>query len=124
LELRAALFGWQIRSYSLHLFGIAAFSRQTEDHASRRERIKQMGKLRYILIFGVLALDFAFAVAIPVADLSEQPSHGWVFAIVQLAIPSVFFGCFHGSRIWSEAFRYSVPFPPDYPSPKMKARYW
>jgi 4-amino-4-deoxy-L-arabinose transferase-like glycosyltransferase len=111
----AGLVWLAIWSYSLHRFGIAAFSRQTEDHAGRRERIKQMGKLWYILIFGVLGSGPAFAVAITAADLLEQPSHGSMFAIAQLATLSVFFGCFHGSRVWSEAFRDSVPFPPNYP---------
>src|SRR6267378_3931433 len=44
-----------IWAYCLHLFGFAffaVFSGKPEDRASRRERIKQMGKLRYILMFG------------------------------------------------------------------------
>jgi hypothetical protein len=104
--------------YSLHVFGIAAFSRQAEDRVRRRERIKQMGKLRYILVFGVLGSGLAFGLGITAADLLEQPSHGWVSAIAKLVLRSVLFGCFYGATTWSEAFRDPVPFPPNYPPPK------
>ena len=107
-----------IWSYSLRLFGIAAFSRQAADRASRRERIKQMGKLRYVLIFGVLGSGLAFGLALITADLLDQLSHGWVFAIVKVVFLSVFFGCWQGARTWSEHFRDPVPFPPNYPSLK------
>jgi hypothetical protein len=107
-----------IWSYSLHVFGIAAFNRQAEDRASRRERIRQMGRLRYILVFGVLGSGLAFGLAITTGDLLEQPSHGWVSAIAKLVFSSVFFGCFYGAMTWSESFRDPVPFPPNYPPPK------
>lgn len=53
-----------IWSYLLRLFGIAAFSRQAVDRASRRERLKQMGHRRYVLIFGVLGPGLAFGLAL------------------------------------------------------------
>ena len=107
-----------IWSCLLHLLGIKTFSRQAEDRARRRERIKQMGKLRYIMIFGVLGYGLAYGVAITVADLLEFPFHGWVFAIAKLVLLSALFGCFYGARTWTEAFSDPVPFPPDYLLPK------
>jgi hypothetical protein len=107
-----------IWAYSLHVFGIAAFSWRADDRSSRRERIKHMGKLRYILIFGVLGSGLAFGLGITAADLLGRDSHGWVFAIAKLVFLSVLFGWFQGARTWSEGFSDPVPFPPDYPPPK------
>jgi hypothetical protein len=99
----------------LHAFGITVLRRKLEDHATRRERMKQLGKLRYILISGVLGVGLSFGLAITAADLVAHYSHGWVFAIVKLVLFSVFFGWFNGARTWSEVFRDPVPFPPNYP---------
>ena len=53
--------------------GIPVFKRGPQERASRKERILQMGKLRYILVFGVLGYGFAFGlgVAIAGADISR-----------------------------------------------------
>jgi len=107
-----------IWTLSLHAFGIAVFRRQAEDRASRRERLKQMGKLRYILSFGVLGIGLAFGLAITAADCFVHNSHGWVSAFGKLVFLSVLLGWFHGARTWSEAFRHPVPFPPIYPPAK------
>jgi len=77
-----------------------------------------MGKLRYILIFGVLGFGLAFGLGITAAGLLDHPSHGLVFNISKLVLSSVLFGWFQGARTWSEAFRDPVPFPPNYPPPK------
>jgi hypothetical protein len=61
-----------IWAYCLHLFGFAfsaVFTRSPEDRASRRERLKQMGKLRYILMFGVLGYGLALGLGITTGDL-------------------------------------------------------
>jgi hypothetical protein len=107
-------------AYWLHLFGIAffAFRRRPEDRASRRERIKQMGKLRYILMFGVLGFGLALGLGITTADLLVQESHGWVAVVGKLVLLSVLGGWFQGARTWSENFRDPVPFPPNYPPAK------
>ena len=109
-------FTWlAIWAYSLHIFGIATFWRQAQDQASRRRRIKRMGKPRYILIFGVLGSGLAFGLGITTAGLLDDRSRGVVFTIAKLVFSSVLFGWFQGARTWSEAFRDPVPFPPNYP---------
>jgi hypothetical protein len=111
--------GWLgIWSYSLCLFGIAAFSRQSVDRAGRRERIKELGKLRYVLIFGVLGPGIAFGLALVAVDLLDQLYRGWVSAMLKLVSLSVFFGSWQGVRTWSEEFRDPVQFPSDYSSLK------
>ena len=107
-----------IWALSLRAFGIAVLSRQTEDRVRRRERIKQMGKLWYILIFGVVGYGLAFGLAITAAGFLDHDSHRWGFAIGKLVFLSVLFGCFHGVRTWNDAFRGPVPFPPNYGPPK------
>ena len=107
-----------IWALSLRAFGIAVFSRQAEDRVRRRERIKQMGKLWYILTFGVVGYGLSFGLGITAAGFLDHDSHGLGFSIGKLVFYSVFFGCFHGVRTWSEAFRDPRPFPPVYPPPK------
>jgi hypothetical protein len=121
IAIAVALAWMGIWAYCLHLFGfafLAVFSRKPEDRASRRERIKQMGKLRYILMFGVLGFGLALGLGITTADLLAQESHGWVAVVGKLVLLSVLGGWFQGARIWNEAFRDPVPFPPNYPPPK------
>lgn len=107
-----------IWALSLRSFGIAVFSRQAEDRVRRRERIKQMGKLWYILIFGVVGYGISFGLAITAAGFLDHDSHRWAIAMGKLVFSSVLFGCFHGVRTWSETFRDPVPFPPNYGPPK------
>ena len=118
----AVALAWMaIWAYCLHLFGIAfsaVFMRQPEDRARRRERIKRMGKLRYILIFGVLGFGVALGLAITTGDLLEQESHGWIAVVAKFVLFSVLGGWFQGAWTWSENFRDPVPFPPNYLPPK------
>ena len=107
-----------IWALSLRAFGIAEFSRQAQDRIRRRERIKQMGKVWYILIFGVVGYGLAFGLAITAAGFLDHDSRGLGFSIGKLVFLSVVFGCFQGVRTWSESFRDPVPFPPVYPPPK------
>ena len=118
LGFAAALAWLAIWAFSLHLFGIAAFERQAKDRASRRERIKQMGKLRYILIFGLLGYGLAFGLAVTVNDWLVRTSHDWVLSTDKFVMSSVLYGWFYGAMTWRESFRDPVPFPPDYPPPK------
>jgi hypothetical protein len=121
IAIAVALAWMGIWGYCLHLFGFATFAvfrGQPEDRGSRRERIKKMGKLRYILTFGVLGFGLALGLGITTADLLARDSHGWVAVVGKLVLLSVLGGWFQGARIWNEAFRDPVPFPPNYPPPK------
>jgi MFS family permease len=111
------LFWLALWAYSLRLFGIEALRRQAKDRTVMRERMKRMGKFRYILIFGVLGAGLAFGLALTTADLLEHLSHGWVLTIAKLVFLSVLFGWFQGARNWN-GFKDPVSFPPNYPPPK------
>ena len=92
--------------------------RRPEDRASRRERIKRMGKLRYILTFGVLGFGFSLGLGITTVDLLAQQSHGWIAVVEKFVLLSVLGGWFQGAWTWSENFRDPIAFPPNYPPPK------
>ena len=112
-------FAWlAVWALLLRAFGISAFGREPENRASRRERIKRMGKLRYILVFGVFGFGLACGLAITVAESLSLDFRGWTSALGKLAMFAVLLGWFQGARNWSEAFRDPVPFPPEYPPPK------
>lgn len=101
----------------LHLFHIPAFTRTAEERESRRERLRLMGKLRYILVFGVLGVGLAFGLGITVVDLLDHRFDGWLNIVEKLALLSVLLGWYHGATTWS-GLRGPVPFPPDYPKPR------
>ena len=111
-----------IWAYSLHAFGIAVFPRKAEDRATRRERIRKMGKLRYILVFGMLGFGLAFGLGITTADFLQPDSFNWAYELPKLVFLSVVFGLFHGVRNWGE-FRDPVPFPPNYPPNECRSCY-
>jgi hypothetical protein len=103
---------------TLRAFGILVFSRTPEERAFRRERLLRLGKLRYILIFGVFGYGFAFAAGIAVAGLIGHDSTGWAGAAAKVVLLSLLGGWFQGARTWNETFRSPAPFPPDYASLK------
>jgi hypothetical protein len=100
--------------FVLRVLGIPLLQRNAQDRASRRERIKQLGKLRYMLLSGVLGFGLAFGFAITVADFIWRDSFKWGYELPKLAFLSIVFGLFQGVRNWSE-FRDPIPFPPNYP---------
>jgi len=113
----AVAFGWSaIWVAVLRVFAIPVLIRTPEDKAAQKQRIHQMGKLRYILIFGVLGSGIAFGLGLTTADFLDHLWHGWGFGIAKLVFVSVLFGWFNGARTWSEGF--PVPFPPNYPPAK------
>jgi hypothetical protein len=69
-----------------------------------------MGKLRYILIFGVLGNGFAFGLAIAVATGASFCKLGRAAAI--FGAVSLLGECFHGVRTWNHFFHTEVSFPP------------
>jgi hypothetical protein len=107
-----------IWAVTLRAFGISVLSRVPEERSHRRERFLRMGKLRYILIFGVFGYGLALGLAVSIAGLLGRSSGGWVAAVVEVVLLSLVGGWIHGARTWNEAVRYPVPFPPDYASLK------
>ena len=100
----------------LRAFGIPVLKRSPEERAARRERILAMGKLRYVLIFGVLGNGLGFGLGIVVANIVATPHFSdWIRAATQLALSMVFFGLWNGVATWNQSFRGEVPFPPHYP---------
>ena len=103
----------------LHVLGVAPVIGKVEDLASTRERLKRVGKLKSILIFGVLGPGLMFGLAMITIDLVSHRSAGWLSELVKLAFYALFFGVFQGSWRWHRVFRDPVPFPPDYPPSKL-----
>jgi len=100
--------------YFLGALGFPLLRRKGEDQNCRRERLKRMGKTRYVLLFGVLGSGLAFGLAMTVADYAWRDPLQWFYELSKLVFLSVVFGLFQGLRNWSE-FRDPVPFPPEYP---------
>ena len=95
----------------LYALGFAPFRRKAEDCSIRRERLKHIGKLKYIAVFGVLGPGLAFGLALTTADVLRGDSVTWAAETAKLVFLTVFFGLFQGVRSWREAFRDSVPSP-------------
>jgi|ERR1700735_213451 len=115
----AFAFAWlAIWAGFLHIFGFSPFRRKIEDSASKRQRLKRLGKLRYILTFGVLGPGFAFGLAMITMDVLSNRSRGWVSESIKFAFFAVFFGLFQGFGSWRNELRDPVSFPPAYPPVK------
>src|SRR5438309_11589476 len=99
----------------IHIFGFSPFRRKIEDRASRRQRLKRLGKLRYILTFGVLGPGFAFGLAMITTNVLGSLSRGWVSESIKFAFYAVFFGLAQGFTGWRIEVSDPVPFPRDYP---------
>lgn len=102
----------------LHVFGVAPVGGKVEDAASRRERLKQLGKLKYLVIFGVLGPGVAFGLVMITIDLASHRSTGWLSELIKLVLFAVVFGLIQGPWRWHQAFRDPVTFPPVYPPAK------
>ena len=115
----AFAFAWlAIWAGFLNIFGFSLFRRKIEDRASRRQRLKRLGKLRYILTFGVLGPGFAFGLAMITTDVLGNLSRGWASESFKFAFSAVFFGLAQGFMGWRNEVSDPVPFPPDYPPVK------
>ena len=101
----------------LHVLGIAPVSRKVEDQTSKRERLKRLGKLKYIVIFGVLGPGVAFGLAMITIDLAGHRSTGWLSELIKLVLFALF-GLIQGPWRWHRVFREPVPFPPVCPPVK------
>ncbi len=113
-----ALIWLAVWSALLHVLGIAPIRRKLEDCSARRERLKRLGKSKYILIFGVFGSGLGFGLAMITVDLVGHRSHVATTELIKLLFLSVFFGLFQGFWGWRNAFPEPVPFPPVYPPVK------
>jgi len=117
----AVAFAWMaVWVVALRAFGIQVWMPTPESRSAKRLRILQMGKLRYILIFGVLGYGVAYGLGLAVATTidTRMTGHGhaaWGRAGAIFTAVSLLGACFHGWRNWNYLFRAEVPFPPVYP---------
>ncbi|MGB8065706.1 MAG: hypothetical protein WCF26_27725 [Candidatus Sulfotelmatobacter sp.] len=105
-------------AFVLRAFGIPTLARTPEERATRKERILQMGKLRYILIFGVLGSGVAYGLGIGIALMTSRHRYDWGLGATIFGAVALVTGCMNGIRTWNERFRVEVPFPPHYPPSK------
>ena len=96
----------------LRAFGIPVLMRSPEERAAKKLRVLQMGKLRYILIFGVLGSGFGSGLGIATAIIHD--SDDWRAAAI-FGTAFLLLGCFNSVRAWNQLFRTEVAFPPVYP---------
>jgi hypothetical protein len=88
----------------LHVLGVAPVNRKVEDPASTRERLKRLGKLKYIVIFGVLGPGVAVGLAMITIDFAGHRSTGWLSELIKLVLFAVVFGLIRGLGIGTECF--------------------
>lgn len=112
-------FAWMVVwALVLRAFGIQTLTRTPEERATRKQRILQMGKFRYIVIFGVLGNGFALGLGIGIALMTSRPRYDWGLGARIFGAMALVAGCMNGIRTWNELFRAEVPFPPHYPPSK------
>jgi hypothetical protein len=109
---------WTCASCAL---GVPVLMRNPEERAARRQHILQMGKLRYIVVFGLLGNGFGMGLGIGAAlmmshHLTSTHSLNWGEGAVIFGAVALVSGCLYGLRTWRELV--PVPFPPVYPPPK------
>jgi len=115
----AVAFAWMaLWAVALRAFGIPVLGRTLEERAAWKERIRAMGKLRYVLIFGVLGKGLGFGVAMVVASGMGMQHFGVWRATTQMVLCMIFFGLWQGVATWNQSFRGEIPFPPHYPPQK------
>jgi hypothetical protein len=101
-----------IWALALRMFGHHVLNPSLEETVAERERQKRMGKLRYILAFGVCGYGLALGLGFAAADLVDNNHHGWGFAISKVTLIALLAGWFYGASNWNRSVRGPVPFPP------------
>ena len=104
----------------LSAVGLPVWMRTPEERNARKQRILQMGKLQYTLIFGVLGSRFGYGLGISIALMVSRGHYdrGWGFAATMFGAISLVVGLMNGLRGWHQLFRVETPFPPHYPPAK------
>ena len=99
----------------MRVLGVPASMRTSEESTIEKQRILQMGKARYILLFGVLGgglgNGLGLAVALMVAHLAISLGEAAAICVALTLLG----GAFNGMRAWNRLFAAEVPFPPPYP---------
>lgn len=88
------------------------FKRTPEKRALRQQRFIRMGRLRDVLLVGVLGSGFAFALGMTIAGIVDDGAASWGRTIEKFIFLALAFGCFQGSINWDTHFRNEVSFPP------------
>lgn len=102
----------------LLVLGIVPVSQEVKHQTNTQHISKRLGKLKYIVIFGVLGPGVAFGLAMIAIDLADHRSTGWLSELIKFVLFAVVFGLIQGLWRWHSAFRDPVPFPPVYPPAK------
>lgn len=98
----------------MRAFGISSWTLTPAQQATRKQSFLQLGRWRYVLIFGILCHGFAMGFGIATAIAIMSGTHRST-AVVIFGTIAVFTSCMSGIRTWNELFRTEVPFPPLYP---------
>ena len=116
----AIAFAWMaVWALGLRAVGVPVLMRTPEERNARKQRILQMGKLRYTLVFGVFGSGFGYGLGISIALMVSRGHYNWGYAATMFGAISVVAGLMkwhkeHGTN----SFRVETPFPPHYPTSK------
>lgn len=91
------------------------FQKKKEDRISKQQRLIRIGKVKYILIDGLLRSGLGLGLAMTAGDLIwDDTRHDWRFIVVKWMFTGVFFGLVTGANLWDSAFSQKgpPPFPP------------
>jgi hypothetical protein len=101
IVLRAPIIVWLVRS--------------PEERALRKQRFTRMGRLRFILLVGILGTGLAFALSMTVSGIMYGGTLSWRWMNAKVVFMSLSFGIFQGSISWDSHFQKEIAFPPHYP---------
>ena len=88
---------WRV---ALAAFGFPIIPRSPEARAIYRRRKLEMGKARYMVLFGILGYGFGFGLALTASDITMVGA-SWLTA-VRFLFGVLFFGIWMGLRNWNE----------------------
>jgi len=74
--------------------------RTPEERAAGAQRILQMGRLRYTLIFGILGNGLGYALVLMIAIFPRHAPFHWGLRVFLTAVAAILFGSLHGLRTW------------------------
>lgn len=119
----AICFAWLgIWALMLRAFGVPIWTSRPEEREAYRQRIIRLGRLRYVLVFGIFGigfgLGFAIATSIVFFDPSPHAAPDWMRFVGLFVVVALTAGLIQGTRNWNENFREAASFPPRFLAPK------